>query len=72
MSDSKTDVAKVEQGAWVDKIPEMEGLRLKVRGINNKDWRKLQQRMFSAVPRKKRQNSSEKPAKEDVVDDLFG
>jgi hypothetical protein len=26
----------------------MDGLRLKVRGVNNRDWRKLEQRLIGA------------------------
>lgn len=67
LSEAKTDVARVEQGAWVDKIPELEGLRLKVRGSNNKDWRKLQLRLYNAVPRKKRMGGSLDPAEQDRI-----
>lgn len=54
MSELAVDADRQENGAWVDDIPEMEGLRLKVRGSNNADWRRLQARLIDAVPRKKR------------------
>jgi hypothetical protein len=54
LSDSKVDTTRIEQGEWVDRIPELEGVRFKVRGINNKDWRKLQGRLLDAVPRRNR------------------
>jgi hypothetical protein len=54
LKDVKVDVEKVEDGAWVDNIPELEGLRLKVRGANNKDWRKLQARLIQSLSRAKR------------------
>lgn len=50
----KIDVEKLEQGAWVDNIPEMGGLRLKTRGQNNRDWRRLQTKLIAAIPRQKR------------------
>src|SRR3954465_7678156 len=46
----------VEDGRWVDNIPEMEGVRLKVRGANNRDWRRMAQRLINAEPRKNRIN----------------
>lgn len=56
LDDIKVDVSKLENGEWVDNIPDMEGLRLKVRGINNTAYRRLQQRLVSTLPRKKRIN----------------
>lgn len=54
MKEIAVDSARAEEGAWVDDIPDMEGLRLKVRGSNNKEWRRLQQKLLQAVPRKRR------------------
>jgi hypothetical protein len=54
ISELAVDADRQENGAWVDNIPELEGLRLKVRGSNNLDWRKLQNKLLDAVPRKKR------------------
>jgi hypothetical protein len=48
---AKIDNAKVEQGAWVDNIPEMGDLRLKVRGIGNSDYRRLASQLVEATPR---------------------
>lgn len=48
------DIDRVENGAWVDDISDMGGLRLKVRGSNNRDWRRLQSKLLDKVPRKKR------------------
>ena len=48
------DVDRVENGAWVDDVPDMGGLRLKVRGSTNRDWRKLTAKLLDKVPRKKR------------------
>lgn len=54
LNDICVDPVKVEEGAWVDNIPELEGLRVKVRGINNKDWRRMRARLIEAVPRKRK------------------
>lgn len=54
LADLKVDPAKVEDGDWVDGIPEMEDLRLKVRGVGNAQWRKLQRKLISAVPQHRR------------------
>lgn len=53
-----TDEQKVlvEDGRWVNDIPELKGVRLKVRGSNNKDWRRFAQRLINAEPRKNRIN----------------
>lgn len=67
LGEFKVDAAKVEHGAWVDNIPEMEGLRLLVRGANNVQWRKLQRRLMDAVPRKKRIGGRLDPDEEDRI-----
>jgi hypothetical protein len=54
LSDIAVDQNLVEQGAWVGDIPELEGVRLKCRGSDNKDWRRMSQHLVNAVPRKKR------------------
>lgn len=56
LSEVKVDSDRIEQGAWVPDISECPGLKLKVRGQGNKDWRRLQSRLLDAVPRKKRVN----------------
>jgi hypothetical protein len=48
------DVDALENGDWVDNIPEMGALRLKTRGANNKAWRRMQAKLIAAVPRSKR------------------
>src|SRR5262245_18531618 len=54
LSDIALDNERQEKGAWVDEIPELEGLKLLVRGINNVDWRRLQNKSIQTTPRKKR------------------
>lgn len=67
LSDAKVDVVKLEEGDWVDNIPELEGLRLKVRGSGNKQWRRLMQQLVNAIPRKKRAAGLIDPAEMDRV-----
>lgn len=59
--------AAAEQGAWVSDIPELAGVRLKVRGAQNKDWRRMAQRLINAVPRSKRINGVLDPDEADRV-----
>lgn len=54
LSDLTVDTERQEKGAWVDNIPELEGLKLLVRGVNNADWRRLQTKLIEAIPRKRR------------------
>jgi hypothetical protein len=54
LSEIKVDPAKIEAGAWVDGIPEFEGVRLKVRGLGCKEQQKLSRALFDAIPRSRR------------------
>ncbi|SRR6266700_3240367 len=54
LGNAEIDVVKSEQGDWVDEIPEMDDLRLKVRGIGNANFRQLQSTLLLGVPRHKR------------------
>jgi hypothetical protein len=54
LSDIALDSERQEKGAWVGDIPELEGIKLLVRGVNNSDWRRLQAKLIEAIPRKKR------------------
>lgn len=72
LGESKTDPVKVEQGAWVGEkygtpIPEMGDLCLKTRGLNNKDYRKLQSQLYDAVPRKLRMGNRLPPEHQDRI-----
>lgn len=69
LSDIKRDVAAIEQGQWVDGIPDMGTLRLKVRGADNSDWRRLMSKLTQAVPRSKLVNGRLAP---DDVDRITG
>ena len=50
LGEHKIDVAKREDGEWVDEIPEMGDLRLLVRGSDNKQWRKRFDALLERVP----------------------
>lgn len=72
LSETKVNPETIEQGAWIGEkygtpIPDMGDLCLKVRGLNNKDYRKLQGRLFDAVPRKERVRGRLSPAQQDRI-----
>lgn len=67
LNETKIDVSRFEGGAWISDIPEMGDLRLKVRGINNADWRRLQQKLFEATPRAKRPGGRIDPDEQDRI-----
>jgi hypothetical protein len=54
LSDIKVDSRLAEQGDWIDNIPEMLGIRLKVRGAHNMDYRVLEAKLTREVPRSAR------------------
>src|SRR5262249_24918380 len=51
LSAIKVDTALAEQGDWVDSIPELPGIRIKARGANNGDYRRLQAKLLAQIPR---------------------
>lgn len=61
------DAAVIEQGEWVGDLPEMGDLRLKVRGANNADWRRLQAKLMAAVPRQRRAGGRIDPDESDRI-----
>jgi len=67
LTELAVDAGRGEQGAWVDEIPEMEGLRLKVRSDRNADWRRLQMKLMEAIPRKKRMGGRIDPDEMDKI-----
>jgi hypothetical protein len=70
MKDVAVDAGRAETGAWVGEIPDMEGLRLKVRGSGNKDWRRLQMKLIQTVPRKRRMSGNLDPDDSDRITTL--
>lgn len=67
ISELEVDQKSVEEGQWVSNIPELTGVRLKVRGSNNRDWRRMAQRLINAVPRKLRANGMLDPDEADKI-----
>jgi hypothetical protein len=67
LSDIAVDAGRIEQGEWVENIPEMGDLRLKVRGIGNADWRRLMSKLIDAVPRNKRMGGRVDPDTMDAI-----
>jgi hypothetical protein len=67
ISQLEVDQKIVEEGHWVSNIPELTGVRLKVRGSSNKDWRRMAQRLINAVPRKLRANGMLDPDEADKI-----
>lgn len=67
LSQVKVDVVAIEQGQWVDDLPGMGDLRLKVRGSSNADWRNLFNKMVGAVPREKIRGNKIDPKEMDRI-----
>lgn len=59
ISDRKIDPQKKEDGAWVENIPNWENLRLKTRGVGNRQWARMEMTLLNGVPRKRRFNGLE-------------
>lgn len=53
-SSVKVDPAKIEAGAWVDEIPEFDGVRLRVRGFGCKEQKKLSRSLNDQIPRSRK------------------
>ncbi len=71
ISELEVDKKIVEEGTWVSDIPELTGVRLKVRGAGNRDWRRLAQRLINAVPRKNRVSGLLDPDESDRISALI-
>ena len=61
LNEHRVDPKVRSEGAWVGEkygtpIPEMGDLELRVRGADNKEWRKRADALVAAVPRKNRLN----------------
>lgn len=70
ISNLKRSQDKVESGDWVDGIPQMGELRLKVRGIGSKVYKTLFERKQRAVPAKERLRDGSIP--DDILHKLRG
>lgn len=67
LNDMAIDPEKLEHGAWVSDIPDMGELRLKVRGIGNNDFRKLQTKLVEAEPRQFKTGGRVSPERQDAI-----
>ena len=67
LSEITVDAARIEDGEWVENIPEMEGLSLRVRGIGNAPFRRMQSRLIDALPRNRRVGGRIDPADQDRI-----
>ncbi|WP_316172411.1 hypothetical protein [Bradyrhizobium sp. SZCCHNRI2049] len=54
LSDIAVNPALIEQGDWVDNLPDMPGIRIKARGMGNADYRKLEAKLIREIPRAQR------------------
>lgn len=54
LSAMKVDSKLIEQGDWVDGIPDLPGIRIKARGTNNLDYRILEGKLVREIPRTSR------------------
>jgi hypothetical protein len=54
LSDIAVNPVLIEQGDWVDNLPDMPGVRIKARGLGNADYRKLEARLIREIPRARR------------------
>lgn len=63
----KVDANKVEEGEWIGDLPDVGDLRLKVRGLGNRDYRRLMNRLAEAVPRQKKQRGRIDPDEMDKI-----
>lgn len=54
LSDIAVNANAIEQGRWVSVGHVMPGVRLKVRGLENTDYRRLRNRLIAEIPRGER------------------
>ncbi|KQQ13281.1 hypothetical protein ASF53_13990 [Methylobacterium sp. Leaf123] len=67
LSSLKVDAVAIEDGEWIGNIPEMGDLEVRVRGLNNAKYRRLQTTLIDAVPRAKRQGGRLDPDEQDRI-----
>src|SRR4051794_13259598 len=54
LSATRVDSSVIEQGDWVENIPDLPGIRIKARGTNNSDYRLLEGKLVREIPRTQR------------------
>ena len=54
LSEIAVNIDAIETGRWVSVARFMPGVRLKVRGLENTDYRRLREKLVSSIPRAER------------------
>lgn len=67
LSSLKVNSAAIQKGRWIDDLPDLGDIRVLVRGLNNPDYRRLQQKMVRALPPNKRRNGAVDPQEMDRI-----
>lgn len=67
LSELKTNSAAVEAGTWIGDLPGMGELQLKVRGLWNSDWQRLNDKLTAKVPLAKKPGGVIEPAERDRI-----
>lgn len=75
ISDIRVDAAKIEAGDWVGDLaelfPGLEGVRLKVRGAGNADYRRLQGKKLRKIAAQRLSPDKEQEAANGVMNELL-
>ena len=73
LSDIRIDPAVIEAGDWVGELPfpGMDGVRLRVRGTGNVDYRRLQSKLLKAASLKRLDPQQEEEAATAVMTELL-
>jgi hypothetical protein len=71
LSAIRVDSRLAEQGDWVDNIPELSGIRLKVRGAHNTDYRVLEAKLTREIPREERIQGMSPAAQDRMIGTLL-
>lgn len=75
ISDIRVDAAKIEAGDWIGDLaelfPGLEGVRLKVRGSGNADYRRLQGKKMRALAAQRLAPDKEQEAAQQINNELL-
>lgn len=72
LSKFRVNAAAIEQGVWIKGVPGMDDLELRVRGVDNADWKRLNAKLRAAVPLEKRLNGQLDPVEaENILGELL-
>ena len=67
LSSLKIDASAIEQGRWIKDLPELGDIQIKTRGTGNADWRRLHQKLVSALPAQARVRGLISPEEQDRI-----